>query len=52
MGNPEDLNAYIDRMGVGRNVVNDVFDLRERERTASDNVGATPQAPYPLKPES
>ncbi|MFN0126728.1 MAG: LodA/GoxA family CTQ-dependent oxidase [Verrucomicrobiales bacterium] len=50
MGDPEDLNAYIDMMGVGRNVVDDIDDLHEKERTSADIPGATPQAPFPLTP--
>lgn len=52
MEHPEDLNAYIDMMGVGRNVVGDIDDLHEKERTATDIPGATPQAPFPLDPTS
>lgn len=50
MKNPEDLNAYIDMMGVGRNVVDDIADLHEKERTTTDIPGPTPQAPFPLDP--
>lgn len=48
MGHPEDLNAYVDMMGVGRNEDDDPFFLFERERAAGDDVDARPQAPFPL----
>lgn len=50
MEDPEMLNAYIDMMGVGRDEQGDPFALPERERTAADNAGAQPQAPFPLEP--
>jgi len=50
MDHPEMLNAYIDMMGVGRDEQDDPFALAERERTAADNAGAQPQAPFPLEP--
>lgn len=50
MGNPEDLNVSIDMMDIGRNTDDDIFSLKGTERTSSDNVGATPTAPFPLDP--
>jgi hypothetical protein len=50
MDHPEDLNAYIDMMGVGRNVEDDIDELHEKERTGADIPGPTPQAPFPLAP--
>jgi hypothetical protein len=50
MSNPEDLNAYIDMMGIGRDLDNDPFFLYGTERDANDNAGARPEAPFPLEP--
>lgn len=50
MSNPEDLNAYIDMMEIGRNTENDVFFLKGTERTSADNAGTQPTAPFPLDP--
>lgn len=50
MGNPEDLNEYIDMMGIGRNTEDDIFFLKGTERRSSDNAGDTPTAPFPLDP--
>ncbi len=50
MNHPEMLNTYIDMMGVGRDEQGDPFALLERERTAADNAGAQPQAPFPIEP--
>lgn len=50
MGDPEDLNAYVDMMGVGRNEEGDPFFLFERERGDGDDAGPTPEAPFPLDP--
>jgi hypothetical protein len=50
MGNAEDLNAYIDMMGVARDLDDDPFFLYGTERDANDNAGPQPQAPFPLDP--
>ncbi|NER97483.1 MAG: hypothetical protein F6J86_27150 [Symploca sp. SIO1B1] len=51
MKNNEDLNAYIDMMGIGRDLENDPFFLYETERDSDDNApDETPQAPFPLDP--
>ena len=50
MSNAEDLNAYIDRMGIGRDLEDDPFYLYGTERDSSDDVGARPVAPFPLDP--
>lgn len=50
MNDPEALNTYIDRMGVGRNEQGDPYLVAERERGAGDDVGPSPQAPFPLDP--
>ncbi len=51
MDNPEDLNIYIDQMGVARNVDDDIDFLSGTERDADDNMGGQPVAPFPLDPE-
>ncbi|MEP1741719.1 MAG: LodA/GoxA family CTQ-dependent oxidase [Kangiellaceae bacterium] len=51
MVNNEDLNVYIDNMGIGRNRDGSISRLRETERVDDNNVGATPRAPFPLEPE-
>ncbi len=48
--NPEWLNVNIDRMDVARDVENDISFLHGTERTASDDVGEVPVAPFPLDP--
>ena len=50
MGDPEDLNAYIDMMGIGRDLEDDPFFLHGTERDSNDNAGARPEAPFPLEP--
>jgi len=50
MNNPEDLNAYIDMMEVGRDANSDPFNLVGTERDPGEDVGDTPAAPFPLKP--
>lgn len=50
MRDTELLNAYVDMMGVGRNEQDDPDVLFERERSAGDDVGPKPQAPFPLDP--
>jgi hypothetical protein len=50
MSNPEWLNVYIDMMEIGRDVESDPTFLYGTERTANDNAGATPAAPFPLDP--
>ncbi len=50
MDNAEDLNAYIDMMGIGRNLENDPFFLIGTERDSNDNAGERPEAPFPLDP--
>jgi hypothetical protein len=50
MGHPEQLNAYVDMMGVARDEQGDPDVLFERERSAGDDVGPQPQAPFPLGP--
>lgn len=48
MDDPELLNAYVDMMGVGRDELGNPRKLLERERAPGDDVGPTPQAPFPL----
>ncbi|TYC68291.1 hypothetical protein FMN63_11450 [Stappia sp. BW2] len=48
MGNPEDLNAYIDMMGVARDLDDDPFFLFGTERDGNDDAGAQPQPPFLL----
>ena len=50
MSDTELLSSYADMMGVGRNEQDDPDVLFERERTAGDDVGPLPQAPFPLDP--
>ena len=50
MGDPEDLNAYIDMMDIGRDKDNDPFYLYGTERDSNDNAGGKPKAPFPPKP--
>lgn len=50
MENNEDLNAYIDMMGVARNTTGSINRLFETERDNNDNAGATPTAPFDLEP--
>ncbi|WP_353572077.1 LodA/GoxA family CTQ-dependent oxidase [Candidatus Albibeggiatoa sp. nov. BB20] len=49
MDNPEDLNAYVDMMGVARKKEGSSL-LYERERVKEDNAGKTPQPPFSLHP--
>ena len=51
MDNNEDLNAYIDMMGVARNTTGSINRLFETERDDNDNAGATPTKPFDLEPE-
>jgi hypothetical protein len=50
MREPEDLNAYVDMMDVGRNFEGDPFNLFGTERDGNDNAGPTPGQPFPLEP--
>jgi hypothetical protein len=46
---PEWLNAHIDMMEIGRDVVDDPIVPRGTERDGNDNVGNAPVAPFPLE---
>lgn len=50
MRNPEDLNAYIDMMDIGRMPSDDIDTINGTERDNNDTAGATPEAPFPLDP--
>lgn len=48
---PEWLNVHIDMMEIARNKDSDVSFLYGTERTAGDDTGSTPVAPFPLEPQ-
>ena len=50
MDDPEDLNAYIDMMGIGRDLDDDPFFLYGTERDSNDDAGAKPETPFALDP--
>ncbi|MDB2439456.1 LodA/GoxA family CTQ-dependent oxidase [Hellea sp.] len=52
MDNNEDLNAYIDMMGVGRKTGANLNKLRATERDQNDIPGPIPTAPFPLDPKA